>query len=96
MTNATVTPTVGVGVKTTVIISYNEVTGFKPGWHGERRLFVCANKDGAWGANTGCGGNDIERAASVMASISHGFYGKLEVPVEVVDCFYIYAGLYRF
>jgi hypothetical protein len=79
-----------------VIISYNRVDGFAPGWHGDGRLFIHANGDGEWGSDTGYGKNDEQRARSVMGSLSHGFYGRLEVPIENVDVFYIYAGLNAF
>jgi len=79
-------------VKTTVLISYNAVDGFQSGWHGDKRLFVHANGDGKWGSDTGSGENKRVRAQSVMGSLSHQFYGKLNVPVKDVDEFFIYAG----
>ncbi len=81
---------------TTVIISYNQVNGFSPGWHGDGRLFIHANGAGKWGSDTGYGSNDEQRARSVMGSLSHQFYGRFEVPIENVDVFYIYAGLNAF
>ena len=83
-------------LKTVVFISYNQVNGLTSGWHGDGRVFVHANDDGAWGSATGSGGNDYERAISVMRSLKHDFYRNLKVPVKDVDRFFIYAGLNAF
>lgn len=80
-------------VKTTVLVSYNAVEGFSSGWRGDGRLFIHANDDGEWGSGTGRGGNDMDRATSVMRSLEHNFYRELKVPVQDVDEFFLYAGL---
>ncbi|OGF25085.1 hypothetical protein A2303_05685 [Candidatus Falkowbacteria bacterium RIFOXYB2_FULL_47_14] len=80
--------------RTTVLISYNRVEGFESGWHGQKRLFVCAN-DAGRGSNTGEGWSDNERAGSVMHSISGQYYHGA-VPVKSVKEYFVYAGLYAF
>ena len=80
--------------ETTVVISYNSVSGFKSGWHGGKRLFVCAN-DAGRGFLTGIGDTDEQRAANAMHRISGQFYNGA-VPVECVKHYYIYAGLTAF
>lgn len=77
--------------KTLVLISYNPVNGFASGWHGNRKLFVCASDNGR-GRDVGDGQNEKERAGSVMHKISGDFY-KGSVPVENVREFVVYAGL---
>lgn len=76
---------------TTVVISYNDVAGFPSGWHGNQKLFVCANDDGM-AASTGEGGSNQQRAGSVMHRISGTFY-RGSVPVGIVQRFLVYAGL---
>jgi len=83
----------GQSVKTTVLISYNQIDGYGNGWHGDGKVFVHANADSRWGSENGSGSSDRERASSVMGSLRHNFYGSLSVPVKDVDVFYIYAGL---
>lgn len=80
--------------QTVVIISYNTVRGFCNGWHGGTKLFIHANKDGQRGWASGQGNDDYERAQSVMAGLRHDFYGALQIPVNNVKQYYIYAGLY--
>lgn len=79
---------------TVVLVSYNSVANYRSGWHGNDRLFVCANDQGR-GAVTGNGSDDKQRANSVMHSISGSFY-RGSVPVENVERFYVYAGLNAF
>lgn len=82
--------------KTTVVISYNPVKGFNSGWHEGKdvQVFICANDDG-WGCDTGKGDDDYERAGSVMHDLGHEYYdGK--VPVEGVQEYFVYSGLYAF
>lgn len=76
---------------TTVVISYNDVAGFPSGWHGNQKLFVCAN-DAGMASRTGEGKSDQRRAGSVMHRISGTFY-RGSVPVENVQRFFVYAGL---
>jgi len=80
--------------KVSVIISYNPVEGFNSGWHGNGKLFICAS-DAGWGAKVGQGKNNYEKASSVMHQISHQYYDG-QVPIENVNHYYIYAGLYAF
>lgn len=80
------------GEKTTVFISYNQVNGFRSGWHSAARVFVCANDNGR-GTGTGKGEDERARAGSVMHQIS-GQYYRGAVPADQVGRYYIYAGLY--
>ena len=77
--------------KTTVLISYNSVKGFKSGWHANKKLYICANDIGR-GKDTGRGSTEVEKAGSVMHSISGSYYNG-SVPVEKVEHYYVYAGL---
>jgi|SRR3989344_3167677 len=79
---------------TTVIISYNDVSGFLSGWHGDQRLFICAN-DAGMASQTGEGSTDRQRAGCVMHRICGTFY-RGSVPVENVQQFFVYAGLNAF
>jgi len=79
-----------------VIISYNQVEGYKNGWHesAKARVFVCANDNGR-GCDTGKGDTDYERAGSVMHELGHDYYdGK--VPIEDVREYIVYAGFFAF
>jgi CheY-like chemotaxis protein len=77
--------------KTVVLISYNSVKGFDSGWHGEDRVYVCANDQGR-ARVTGNGRTDKERAGSVMHKISNNYYHG-SVPVENVKQYIVYSGL---
>lgn len=80
--------------KTVVFISYNKIDGFQSGWHGGKRIFICAN-DAGRGCDTGEGQNDQDKANGVMHRISGRYYNGA-VPVENVERYFIYAGLYAF
>lgn len=77
--------------KTVVLISYNSVEGFNSGWHGENRVYVCANDKGR-ARETGNGRDDKERACSVMHNISGSYYHG-SVPIENVEEYVVYSGL---
>lgn len=80
--------------KTVVLISYNKIHGFQSGWHGGKRIYICAN-DAGRGHETGEGRSDQDKANGVMHKISGRYYHGA-VPVENVERYYIYAGLYAF
>lgn len=77
--------------RTTVLISYNPVSGFSSGWHARKKIFVCAS-DVGFGANVGDGKDKYSKAGSVMHQISGQFY-RGSVPVDRVKRYYVYAGL---
>lgn len=76
---------------TTVVISYNPISGFDSGWHGGGRLFVCASDEGR-GAGIGVGSDNRRRAESVMRSL----FGHYHVPVKDVQQYVLYAGFHAF
>ena len=77
--------------KTTVLISYNPISGFSSGWHARKRIFVCASDTG-FGQDVGNGKDNYSRAGSVMHRISGQFY-RGSVPTERIKRYYVYAGL---
>jgi len=81
----------GTNGKTVVLISYNQVEGFRSGWHARKKVFVCAN-DAGRGYRTGNGDDDDSKAGSVLHKLSGQYRGA--VPVERVKHYYIYAGLH--
>lgn len=79
------------GLKTTVIISYNSVNGFRPGWHQGARLFIHALENG-WAYEKGKGQTPEERRRDIIIELEKSFSSELNVSLKTIDEFYIYAG----
>jgi len=78
-------------IKTTVIITYNSVEGFGPGWHQGARLFIHSLENG-WANEKGKGETPEQRRANTIIELAKSFPSELNVSIKTVDEFYIYAG----
>ncbi len=78
--------------KTTVLISYNKIDGFRSGWHAKNKVFICANDKGR-GSETGQGEDRATKAGNVMHRLSGSYYHGA-VPVKQVEQYYVYSGLH--